>query len=81
MPRVGRRSNEVLRDDAPEVTWEHSHVVVGDDDLVTTFCVYEAPSEEDVRVHARLLGEHEVAAVHEIVGDVTPADFPLDEPA
>lgn len=81
MPRVGRRSREVLRDDAPTVTWEYSHVIIGDDDLVTTFCVYDAPSEADVREHARLLGEHNVAAVHEIAGEVTPEDFPLDDPA
>jgi hypothetical protein len=79
MPQVGRRSRTVLRDDTPTVTWELSHVIVGDDGLVTTFCIYDAPSEDEIHQHARRLGSHEVAAVHEIVGDVTPEDFPLDE--
>jgi Nickel responsive protein SCO4226-like len=81
MPRVGRRSRMVLRDEVPTVTWELSHVVVGDDGLVTTFCVYWAPGTEEILEHARLLGEHEIASVHEIAGDVTPEDFPLDESA
>jgi hypothetical protein len=79
MPQVGRRSNMVLRDDTPTVTWELSHVVVGDDGLVTTFCIYDSPSEELIHEHAKRLGSHLVASVHEIAGDVTPADFPIDE--
>ena len=79
MPQVGRRSNMVLRDDVPSVTWELSHVVVGDDGLVTTFCIYDAPSEQEIYEHAKRLGSHNVAAVLEIAGDVTPDDFPLDE--
>lgn len=79
MPQVGRRSNQVLRDDVTSVTWELSHVVVGDDGLVTTFCIYDAPGESEIYDHAKRLGSHNVAAVHEIAGDVTPDDFPLDE--
>jgi Protein of unknown function (DUF4242) len=79
MPQVGRRSNMVLRDDTPMVTWELSHVVVGDDGLVTTFCIYDSPSEQEIYEHAKRLGSHNVAAVLEIAGDVTPDDFPLDE--
>jgi Protein of unknown function (DUF4242) len=78
MPEVGKKSNTVLRDDTPAVTWELSHVVVGDDGLVTTFCVYEAPDEGVVRRHADLLGTHYIASIHEIAADVTPADFPID---
>ena len=44
---------------------------------VNTYCVYEAPSEEIVRQHAASYGAHDVEAVHEIAGDVTPDDFPL----
>jgi hypothetical protein len=29
-----------------------------------------------VRAHASRLGSHEIEALHEIAGDVTPADFP-----
>jgi Nickel responsive protein SCO4226-like len=76
MPPLGRRSRELTEDDFPEITWEHSHVVVDDDGLVKTFCVYEAPSEEIVRQHSRKLGKHTLDELHEIAGDVTPADFP-----
>jgi hypothetical protein len=76
MPEVGRRSRSVIEGEFPQIVWEHSHVVVDDDGTVHTYCVYEAPSEEVVREHARKLGEHRIDELHEIVGDVTPADFP-----
>ena len=38
--------------------------------------IYEAPDEDIVREHSRMLGEHKIEALHEIAGDVTPADFP-----
>jgi hypothetical protein len=43
---------------------------------VHTYCVYEAPDEASVLEHSRLLGKHTIEALHEIAGDVTPADFP-----
>ena len=76
MPAVGRRSREIVEDELPEITWEHSHVVVDDDGKVRTYCIYGAPSEEMVREHADRLGRHEIALLEEIAGDVTPADFP-----
>ena len=76
MPGVGRRSREIVEDEFPEITWEHSHVVVDDTGMVRTFCVYAAPSEEVVREHSGRLGQHEIDSIDEIVGDVTPADFP-----
>lgn len=76
MPNVGRRSREVAEEGFPEITWEHSHVVVDDAGVVHTYCVYDAPSEEMVREHSRLLGKHAIDELHEIAGDVTPADFP-----
>lgn len=76
MPAVGRRSRELVESEFPEITWEHSHVVVDDTGLVRTFCVYAAPSEEVVRAHSTRLGQHEIDSLDEIVGDVTPADFP-----
>ena len=81
MPPVGRRSRELTETEFPEIVWEHSHVVVDDEGLVHTYCVYEAPDEEAILQHAQQLGEHEYW-VQEIVGDVTPDDFPLngDEP-
>jgi hypothetical protein len=76
MPDVGRRSREIIEAEFPDVTWEHSHVIVDASGYVRTFCVYEAPSEAIVREHAARLGEHKIDLLDEIVGDVTPADFP-----
>jgi len=76
MPAVGRRSRSLVEDEFPEITWEHSHVVVDDSGMVRTYCVYGAPDETTVRQHAERLGLHEIDSVDEIVGDVTPADFP-----
>jgi hypothetical protein len=78
MPEIGRRSRQIATDQFPEIIWEHSHVVVDDAGTVKTFCVYEAPSEEIVRRHARELGAHEIEGVYIIAGDVTPEDFPLN---
>ena len=76
MPEVGRRSNAVIEGGYPQIVWEHSHVVVNEDGKVMTYCVYEAPDESTVRSHAQDLGRHTVESVHEIAGDVTPANFP-----
>jgi hypothetical protein len=77
MPEVGRRSRQIVEEKFPEITWEHSHVVVEDGGGVKTFCVYEAPTEDVVLAHAQELGMHNIDAIYEIAGDVTPADFPL----
>jgi hypothetical protein len=76
MPTLGRRSREIIEDEHPEITWEHSHVVVDDEGLVHTDCVYDAPDEGVVLAHGKKLGRHTIDAVHEIAGDVSPADFP-----
>ena len=76
MPGVGRRSREIAEESFPTIIWEHSHVVVGDDGLVRTYCVYDAPDEETVREHAQMLGRHTIDSLYEIAGDVTPAVFP-----
>jgi hypothetical protein len=76
MPVVGRRSRMLTEVEFPEITWEHSHVVVDDTGNVRTFCVYEAPDEDAVRAHSARLGQHEIDSLDEIAGDVTPADFP-----
>ena len=77
MPQVGARSRRLVEEQFPEITWEHSHVAVGEDGRVKTFCLYEAPSEDVVRQHAKELGLHNIVSIVEIVGDVTPDDFPL----
>jgi hypothetical protein len=76
MPVVGRRSREIVENELVEIVWEHSHVVVDDQGLVRTYCVYDAPSEDMVREHSSRLGQHRIDSIDEIVGDVTPADFP-----
>ncbi|HEY1521717.1 MAG TPA: nickel-binding protein [Solirubrobacteraceae bacterium] len=76
MQAVGRRSREILEQSYPEVVWEMSHVAIGEDGRVQTFCLYESPDEDQIRHHAKELGLHEVLRVSEVVGDVTPADFP-----
>ena len=76
MPGVGRRSREIVEDELPEITWEHSHVVVDDLGKVRTYCVYAAPDAKTVVEHSVRLGQHEVDSIEEIAGDVTPADFP-----
>jgi hypothetical protein len=76
MEPVGRRSRELTEEEFPEITWEHSHVVVDDEGFVHTYCVYAAPSEEIILAHGSKLGRHTIAGLFEIAGDVTPADFP-----
>ena len=76
MNTVGRRSREIVEERYPSIVWEHSHVSVDEEGRVLTFCVYGAPSEDVIMKHAQELGNHEVLRVSEIVGDVTPADFP-----
>jgi hypothetical protein len=76
MPAFGRRSRAITKNELPEVKWEHSHVVVGTEGFVRSYCVYVAPSEEALRAHASKLGHHTIDGLHEIVGDMTPADFP-----
>jgi hypothetical protein len=76
MQEVGTASKTIAKENYPEIVWEHSHVIVDETGTVRTFCVYAAPSEEMVRDHAKLLGQHRVDNISEIAGDVTPDDFP-----
>ena len=76
MPAVGRKSRQLIESSYPEVTWQHSHVVVDDSGKVRTFCVYDAPDEASVLAHSAELGMHDIKSIDEIAGDVTPADFP-----
>ena len=76
MPEISRKSKRTI-ESMSGIVWEFSHVIVEDSGLVTTFCVYVAPSEDDVRAHAQALGAHSIGSIREIAADVTPADFPL----
>lgn len=77
MQEVGRRSREIATEKFPQIAWEHSHVLVDETGNVRTVCVYDAPDEQTVLQHAESLGQHRVERIAEIVGDVTPEDFPL----
>lgn len=76
MNAVGRRSRQIAEERYPTIQWEHSHVAIGEDGSVQTFCVYSAQDEDELRNHAKDLGDHTVLRIAEIVGDVTPDDFP-----
>ncbi|HEY1331257.1 MAG TPA: nickel-binding protein [Actinomycetota bacterium] len=75
MKGYGERSANLVRDEFPDVTWEHSHVVVDDAGTFKTFCVYLAPDEERVFKHSERLGGHTIEKIYEIGGDVSPSDF------
>lgn len=78
MGRIGSNSKRVIAQEFPDVKWEHSYVVSdasSDESGIKTFCIYDAPSEEVVRKHAGVVGEHAVTRVYEIGAVVTPADF------
>ncbi len=82
LPEVATRSKAIGHHRFPEIVWEHSHVVVDKDGTPKSFCIYDAPNEEMVLEHSRMLGDHFVETIYEIAGDVTPDDFPLtDQPA
>lgn len=76
MNAVGRKSRQLAEERYPGITWEHSHVAIAEDGSVQTFCVYTAQDEDELRRHAQDLGDHTVLRIAEIVGDVTPDDFP-----
>lgn len=79
MPDIGRRSRQIIEQQLPEITWLHSHITVDEEGNVKSFCVYEAPDEESIHAHSKLLGSHVIDEVYEVAGDVTPEDFPLTE--
>jgi Protein of unknown function (DUF4242) len=77
MASKGALSKRILTENAQfsPVTWEHSHVVMDEDGQLKSFCVYSSPNTELIREHAALLGDHKVAGIYEIGGDISPADF------
>ncbi|HLM30788.1 MAG TPA: nickel-binding protein [Solirubrobacterales bacterium] len=74
MNDIGHRMKQMAEDSFPDLSWEHSHVV-GDESGVKTYCVYEAPTEEALRLHGERVGGHTIVRIYEIAADVTPADF------
>ena len=58
LPEVATRSKAIGHHRFPEIVWEHSHVVIDSAGTPRSYCVYDAPSEEMVREHSALLGDH-----------------------
>ena len=77
MAETARRAKRVTSE-FPEVTWEHSHVVVDEGGAVTSFCIYEAPNEGIVRRHADAFGGHYITQLYEIAADVIPGEIQLE---
>src|SRR3954451_16161021 len=67
------RSDTIRQDEFPDMTWEHTYVCVETDGTITTFCVYEADTEDDIRRHAKAFGSHVVGRVWEITDNMSPA--------
>ena len=74
MLAAAMRSDRTASEQFPDITWEHSHVCVGPDGVITTYCVYTAPDEDMVRAHSSAFGGHSITNVQEIVDDVTPQE-------
>src|SRR5688500_184961 len=68
------RSDRTMAERFPDITWEHSHVCVAPDGVITTYCIYTAPDEKIVREHSETFGGHSIINVQEIVDDVTPQE-------
>ena len=77
MARKGPLSKQILteREQFSPVRWEHSHMVMGEDGQLKSFCVYTSPNTELIREHAELLGDHTIKVIYEIGGDISPEDF------
>jgi hypothetical protein len=76
MAAKGPLSKQILADDHfSPVEWEHSHVVMGEDGLLRSYCVYSSPDTQLIEEHSKLLGDHMIEEIYEIGGDISPADF------
>jgi Protein of unknown function (DUF4242) len=77
MAAKGPLSKRILTEEEQfsQVTWEHSHMVMGEDGQLKAFCVYSSPNTELIREHSVILGDHEVTGIYEIGGDISPDDF------
>jgi hypothetical protein len=77
MAAKGPLSKRILAEDRQfsQIVWEHSHMVMDEEGHLKSFCVYSSPNTELIRAHAELLGDHMVAGIYEIGGDISPADF------
>ena len=77
MRAVGEDSHRIIEEQTTDIVWEVSHITSDENGVITTFCIYQAPTEDRIREHATLLGRHTITALYEIGGDVSPQDFPI----
>ena len=63
---IAQKSCSVLTDMGPQIQWLHSYVVEN-----KTYCVYIAPSEEEVRQHAEQSG-FPANSISEVKGIIDP---------
>jgi hypothetical protein len=76
MAAKGPLSKQILADEHfSRVEWEHSHVVIGEDGQLRSYCVYSSPDTQLIEEHSKLLGDHMIEEIYEIGGDISPADF------
>jgi hypothetical protein len=76
-PAASQLAIRLMEEDFSDLTWEHSHVIVDDDNgYVRTFCVYQAPDAQRVYDHSSCLVKHTILNIYEIEADVAPADIP-----
>lgn len=74
MQQAAARSKLTGIDHFPDITWEHSHVCAGDEGVIKSFCVYEAPTADRLHEHADKVGGHIVTRIYEVIGDITPEE-------
>jgi hypothetical protein len=69
---ISRKSCDVLQELGPQIQWLHSYVTAD-----KIYCVYIAPSEADIREHARKGGfpANRISEVRSII-DPTTAEAP-----
>jgi hypothetical protein len=74
MLAAASRSDQVMQERFPDITWDHSHLCVDGDGAITSFCVYEAPDEQMIREHSEAFGSHTISRIYEVADEVTPAE-------
>jgi hypothetical protein len=70
LDRIAAYSTEIRLERFPQISWEHTHVVRGEDGL-RAFCLYESPDAESVQAHAEALGLP-VERFYEVETDLAP---------
>jgi hypothetical protein len=76
-PTDSQLAKRVMTERFPDMVWDHSHVMEADEGgNVRTFCVYDAPDEQQVRDHAAAIAPHDIVNIYVVAADVTPQAIP-----